>query len=577
MPILPVLRSAWLRRLIVAVAVACNVPVKAVDNIPPGGEVWLQGYDGSPPTSGFSNAGLLRMGAPDTPQPVSLIVTNGLMTNLPTGTFWVGTGSDLGGDFIVWSDLLNQGTVRISYSVYFTKPRSAVDNEGMFKVFPGQGAFFYALGQSFNQNGGTLALEGAAFHMKSGYFRYRGGTITGYPYLVDTTLAFSPTATNAATFVLSGGNCGLSGDVPAGCVVWLQANGAGGNTRVSTLGFVNHGDLRMDSVQGPSDAVVVVDEGALVNGPTGLIEANPGSGGVRVIEGLLVNDGRLEVRGNLELRSPTGPHTNAGAIHVGADASLRARGGLIQTTGSVQLAQGTLNAFVLATNLVVVTNGTVVTTKQEIVTRPGRFGLEGGLLTGSGTVASHLVNAAELRLEARAGPMTISGNYTQAAAGLLTLNLEGLTSGSPTPVLTVASNVQLDGRLVVQLTNTAGLHRGDSFKLLQAGFLTGAFQSRSLPELPLPLRFELVSRADGLDLRIALDYLQTSQPRVLPDGSFGLTASGLPASKVILDASTKLLDWLPIQTNAPFPGTLELVDRDAVRFERRFYRAYRVE
>jgi len=575
-PIHSVVSRVWPLLLLFAAGSSCEFPVGAIEDIPPGGVVWLQGYDGNPPTSGFSNAGLLRMGAPDDVLDVSLVVTNGLVTNLPSGTIWVGTG--VGQPlFIIWSGLLNQGAVVVSNTVYCNKPASVVDNEGLFKIVPGQGAVFSGLGQAFNQNAGTLALDGGTFQLWSGYFRYRGGSISGYPYLVDSTLAFSPTATNPAAFILTGRNCALSGDPPTDCLVWLQASGTRGNTRLYTAGFTNYGDLRLDSTQGPYSTEVAVDDGVLVNGPTGVIEANPGSGGARVIEGLFLNSGRLRVRGALELRSPTGLSTNAGSIDIAEEASLGVRGDLIQTAGDIQLTRGTLSAFLFATNPVVVTNGTVLTTNLEVTTYPTLVDLQGGRLTGSGKLACHLLNAGTVSVESAQWPLTISGNYTQAPAGLLTLDLEGLTAGNSTPVLAVASNACLSGSLVVQLTNTAPLHPGDAFRLLQCGSLSGALQSNSLPVLPAPWRFELVWRADALDLRVTLDYLTASQPRILADGSFALTASGLAAAKVILEASTNLVAWLPVQTNASFAGTIELVDRDAPKFGQRFYRAYRAE
>jgi hypothetical protein len=565
-----------LRLLVSAGALSGQLPVGAITNNPPDGQVWLQGYDGNPPTSGFSNAGLLRMGAPAETVDVSLIVTNGLVTNLPTGTIWVGTGVVPAPDFTIYADLLNQGAVVISNSVYFSKPAGVVNNAGLFTIMAAQSAAFIAGQVVFNQDDGTLTVDGA-FYLWSGDFRYRGGTIIGAPYLIDSTLSFASTATNPATFVLTGRACALSGDVPTGCLVWLQANGAGGNTRLSTSGFVNDGNLRLDSDQGPYGTRVTVSDGVLVNGPTGVIEVNPGSGGSRVIEGLLLNRGSLVVRTNLELQSPTGLNTNEGAIHIEGGAFLNVSGRLLQTAGSIQLAGGTLSTFMLATNPVVVTNGTLLTTNLEVITLPTLFDLEGGLLSGSGMLASHLLNAGEVHLEAATGPLTISGNYTQAPVGLLAVDLEGLTPANQTSLLTVASNAYLSGSLAVRLTNTAALRRGDAFKLLKCDALAGAFQSNSLPVLPAPLRFALVSSADELDLRVALDFLATSQPRVLADGGFGFTASGLTAGKVILEASSNLLDWLPIQTNGPFTGTMELVDRDAARFGQRFYRAYRGE
>ena len=64
-------------------------------------------------------------------------------------------------------------------------------------------------------------------------------------------------------------------------------------------------------------------------------------------------------------------------------------------------------------------------------------------------------------------------------------------------------------------------------------------------------------------------------------GAFHLQVAGLFGKGYALEVSTNLLDWLPIQTNAPAPdpdvalpaNIFEFIDLDAANYSLRFYRA----
>jgi len=58
-----------------------------------------------------------------------------------------------------------------------------------------------------------------------------------------------------------------------------------------------------------------------------------------------------------------------------------------------------------------------------------------------------------------------------------------------------------------------------------------------------------------------------------PDGSFTLTLTGLPGQVYIVDASTNLIDWLPVATNTAVSGTFQYTDPNASSYVRRFFRA----
>ncbi len=55
-----------------------------------------------------------------------------------------------------------------------------------------------------------------------------------------------------------------------------------------------------------------------------------------------------------------------------------------------------------------------------------------------------------------------------------------------------------------------------------------------------------------------------------------LRVSGLPGADYAIEASTNLVDWLPIRTNIVSGGYFDFIDTSASQFSRRFYRARQV-
>jgi hypothetical protein len=81
------------------------------------------------------------------------------------------------------------------------------------------------------------------------------------------------------------------------------------------------------------------------------------------------------------------------------------------------------------------------------------------------------------------------------------------------------------------------------------------------------------SSADSTPANLTV-YATTSatlSPAARVDGQFALNISGVPDYRYVVEASTNLMNWTPVQTNtAPFV----FVDSDASRFSQRYYRTY---
>lgn len=103
-----------------------------------------------------------------------------------------------------------------------------------------------------------------------------------------------------------------------------------------------------------------------------------------------------------------------------------------------------------------------------------------GTLYGSGTIVGDLVNEGTLALGDAyyTGQLTITGDFTQTATGVLNLRI-----GDANDVLTVGGTARLDGTLSVALMAGYVPNAGDTFQGINFAACTGNFASYNLPDL----------------------------------------------------------------------------------------------
>ena len=185
-----------------------------------------------------------------------------------------------------------------------------------------------------------------------------------------------------------------------------------------------------------------------------------GAGDTLILAGLGTIDGSLSTAGTLALGDITGPGqltisgglTNSGTVLIGPGADLSVGGNYIQTAGATQLDSGQLTAI-------------------------GLVDLEGGVLGGTGTVNANVLNNAEVDAGQPGSPglLTILGDYTQTAGGVLVVEIGGPNTGTDFDQINVTGQATLDGTLTVNLTGGFVPNSGDSFQVLTFGSGTGVF------------------------------------------------------------------------------------------------------
>jgi hypothetical protein len=107
----------------------------------------------------------------------------------------------------------------------------------------------------------------------------------------------------------------------------------------------------------------------------------------------------------------------------------------------------------------------------------------GGTLSGTGTIQGNVNNiAGTVSPGASPGMLTITGNYTQGASGVLDMQIGGLVAGTDYDQLRVGGTTSLAGTLNTALINGFVPASGTTFTLIQStGAISGTFTTTNQP------------------------------------------------------------------------------------------------
>jgi Ca2+-binding RTX toxin-like protein len=152
--------------------------------------------------------------------------------------------------------------------------------------------------------------------------------------------------------------------------------------------------------------------------------------------------------------------------------------------------------------------GTTTIEGGGTILSPGdTFNLQGGTLTGSGTIDANLVNAARVAPGRSPGFIDITGDYTQTAAGVLSVEIAGRDPNVPQyDRLRVTGTATLDGTLHVDLLDGFQPTPGDEFVFVTSAGRTGQFAVHELPAPGGPQR-RLTPIYDPLGLTVQAQQL----------------------------------------------------------------------
>jgi hypothetical protein len=233
----------------------------------------------------------------------------------------------------------------------------------------------------------------------------------------------------------------------------LDINVATFNNYDASTGTLTGGTYRLFG--GPDFATLTfsgLPDAKLVNNAA-TIEVHGFDSTFNALASLTNNSGSLTLDREYRLAT-TGDVTNSGTVNIGSFAFLEVGGGsgtYTQTAGRTNLNGGFLGADVI--------------------------NLNGGTLTGSGTLGSFDVGMGDLFNNASINPggtLTIGGDYTQSDMGILTVDLGGVDPNLYDRLI-AGGQASLDGTLDIMLLPGFRPRDGDVFTLLTYNMLMGQF------------------------------------------------------------------------------------------------------
>ncbi|WP_266171348.1 autotransporter-associated beta strand repeat-containing protein [Dyella subtropica] len=333
-------------------------------------------------------------------------------------------------------------------------------------------------------NGGSLGITGHAFGGTARAIAL--GTHGGDLDITDAANTFTATQALSGSGALSKSGAGtlvLTGNSVYGGGTTINAGtlqiGNGGTSGSVTGDVVNNGTLVFDRSDAVSFSGAISGNGSLSKKGTGnltLTGANSYAGATTI------DAGSLQVgNGGTSGWINGGVSDNAALVFDRSDAVTFS--GVISGSGSLgQAGTGTLvldgqsNAF---TGTTTVQNGTLevgdaATTSAYLGGNVAVNG--GGTLRGHGTIGGSVTNGGTVWAGGSIGTLTVQGNYTQAANGVLRVEA---TPGGQASLLSVGGTASLAGSALVLADNGNWLPHTSYTILSAAGGVSGQFASAS--------------------------------------------------------------------------------------------------
>jgi fibronectin-binding autotransporter adhesin len=396
-------------------------------------------------TGAFSNAGTLIIGAGSTFTMNGAFIQTGTVWVQSYGTLILAAGGSNSGSFTVSA----AGLVTFAAGTFTLNVGTTLSGDGLYQIAGATVSITDAVIVP-NLELDSGALTGAAVLTITNSFAWTGGTMSGTG---STDLAPGSvfTISGAADKTLGGRTLNL-----------------GGTTTWSDSGNVVLANNAVISNQSGAVFIILNDQGILGTGTcanAGTLTKAAGTGTTTVDSGIAFAN-----RGTVSLQSGTfnvaGTYTQSGGTtDLSAGAALTSSGG-VNIQAGILSGSGTINASLTIQN--------------------------GGTLSGSETINGNVTNAGQVNPGGigAAGVLTINGNYTQTATGVLNVEIGGPGAGSGFDQLRISGTATLGGTLNVSLLNGYVPPRGRAFQILTFGSREGTtFATVNLDPAFLPLAY----------------------------------------------------------------------------------------
>ena len=280
-------------------------------------------------------------------------------------------------------------------------------------------------------------------------------------------------------------------------------------------------DAGINALNVAGGSLLTIAAGVTIHGNTGFIVANANDillqgtiradgGGTLTVSGVsnfaagTLTGGSWQVVGNSVLQLEGADiTTNAASILVdGSNAKLLDGGATSAIAGLIANAVGGHLTIQNGANVsiagVFTNQGSLTVGAGSTFTAASLDVASGGVLNGSGTVAANVINGGLVGPGTSPGILTVNGDYSQSATGILTIEIGGTTAGSGYDQLNVSGATTIDGTLNVDLINGFGPTTGQMFQVMNLHGETGAFATINSPVVGSTPLFDIQLSNSGL-------------------------------------------------------------------------------
>jgi hypothetical protein len=339
---------------------------------------------------------------------------------------------------------------------------------------------------NFTNNGTLTVGTGDKFivDLSDSLTNFSGGTLTGGTYKISGTLEFNGAniVTNDANITLTGAASKIDGSGNANGLANFAVNNGSfalGSKRSFTTagGFTNNGSLTV----GAGDTFDVT--GSLSNLAGGTL-----TGGTYNVSGTLAVAGDISTNAaNITLASSTasfgalaGFNSNAaaGKFTLSGNANFSTTGGSFTNAGLFTVSAGSTFTVGGSGFNFTQTGGTTTVDGTLAAGGAGSLNLNGGSLFGTGTLDYGVVDTATItpgNSATATGKLGVDGTYAQSLGGALDVTIGGKTAGTQYDQLNVTGTASLGGTLNITLAAGYTPKVGNTFDILNASSISGAF------------------------------------------------------------------------------------------------------
>ena len=232
----------------------------------------------------------------------------------------------------------------------------------------------------------------------------------------------------------------------------------------------------------------------------------------------LSGTGQMLNFGNTNLLAGFNNNLAGGVFTLASGASLTTSGGSFTNAGAFTISTGTTFTIGGSGFNYTQTGGSTTVAGTLTSSSLGTVNLDGGTLTGAGTIGDNLVDDSTLdpgTSAAKTGKLTVSDTYTQDAGGTLNIDINGATAGTKYDQLKVTGDATLGGTLDITLGTGFTPTIGQKFTILTASAVADEFATVDGLAINSSEHFTITYNAGSVVLTVVSGALPAASPSLI--------------------------------------------------------------